>query len=185
MLAWSSPRAHRPAHEGKKPAPQRRSAVGRQSQVACTKRYTDSRGSATCSVWAAYGLPSHRRRAALPVPWGYVDMVLASMRFPDLSLGPYKRDSTTKPFPELRSFVMRESPSLVAPLASWFRTSGRFQRLVSNARVLSGPVRVLVSLGRVLSAPVRILLGSRFQCSGPTPRLSFTLITQCGVGWGV
>ena len=45
-------------------------------------------------------------------------MVLASMRFPDLSLGPYKRDSTTKPFAELRSFVMRESPSLVAPLAS-------------------------------------------------------------------
>ena len=64
------------------------------------------------------------------------------------------------------------------------RTPGRFQRLVSNARVLSGPVRVLVSNGRVLSAPVRVLLGSHFQCSGPTPRLSFTLITQCGVGWG-
>ena len=37
---------------------------------------------------------------------GYVDMVLASMRFPDLSLGPYKRDSTTKPFAALRRFVM-------------------------------------------------------------------------------
>ena len=47
--------------------------------------------------------------------WGYVDMVLASMRFPDLSLGPYKRDSTTKPF----AFVVPESPSLVVPLASW------------------------------------------------------------------
>ena len=128
---------------------------------------------------------SHQLPTAEGEPWGYVDMVLASMRFPDLSLGPYKRDSTTKPFAELRSFVMCESPSLVAPLASWFRTSGRFQRLVSNARVLSGPVRVLVSDGRVLSAPVRVLLGSRFQCSGPIPRLSFTLITQCGVGWGV
>ena len=71
----------------------------------------------------------------------------------------------------LRYGVNRQS--LVAPLASWFRTSGRFQRLVSNARVLSGPVRVLVSNGRVPSAPVRVLLGSRFQCSGPTPRLEF------------
>ena len=51
--------------------------------------------------------------------WGYVDMVLAAMRFSDLCLGPYKRNSTAKPFAELRSLVMRESPSLVAPLASW------------------------------------------------------------------
>ena len=39
---------------------------------------------------------------------------------------------------------------VLAPLASWFRTSGCFQRLVSNARELSGPVRVLVSNGRKL-----------------------------------
>ena len=60
------------------------------------------------------------------------------------------------------------------------------QRLVSNARVLSGPVRVLVSNGRVLSAPVRVLLGSRFQGSGPTPRLSFYIdITMRGGVGGV
>ena len=49
---------------------------------------------------------SHQLPTAVGEPWGYVDMVLASMRFPDLSLGPYKRDSTTKPFAALRCFVM-------------------------------------------------------------------------------
>ena len=42
-----------------------------------------------------HALRSHQLPTAEGEPWGYVDMVLASMRFPDLSLGPYKRDSTT------------------------------------------------------------------------------------------
>ena len=61
-------------------------------------------------------------------PWVYFEMVLASMRFPDLSLGPYKRDLTTKPFAELRSFVMVESPSLRRVFASCI--------MVANIRVL-------------------------------------------------
>ena len=48
--------------KGKESALQRRSAVRRLSQVACTQRDTDSQGSATCSVWAAHRLPTRRSR---------------------------------------------------------------------------------------------------------------------------
>ena len=46
---------------------------------------------------------SHQLPTAVGEPWGYVDMVLASMRFPDLSLGPYKRDSLKKTFCRIKT----------------------------------------------------------------------------------
>ena len=46
------------------------------------------------SLWERTHRSNHHDSKHLP--WGYVDMVLASMRFPDLSLVPYKRDSRTE-----------------------------------------------------------------------------------------
>ena len=75
---------------------------------------------------------SHQLPTAVGEPWGYVDMVLASMRFPYLSLGPTNVTQRKKPFAASRRFVWRELPSLVAPLASWFRTSGLSKKKETN-----------------------------------------------------
>ena len=74
------------------------------------------------------------------------------MRFPDISLGPYKRDSTTKPFAELRNFVVRESSSLAAPLASWCR----IRALSTTCFQCSGPL----GSGSVLARVPFPMLGS-------------------------
>ena len=79
------------------------------------------------------------------------DTFTACMRFPDLSLGPYKRHLTTKHFAELRILVMVLNRLVLAPLASWFRTSGHSQRLVST-RVLFVPLSSMVGSSRVARA---------------------------------
>ena len=82
----------------------RRTAVGRLSQVACTQ----SRGSATCSVWAAYGLPPHRRRRQSKWPQGGERVRLTTGQFQG------SRDATTHSWqqPHLRQGLVQSQDPL-------------------------------------------------------------------------
>ena len=87
------------------------------------------------------------------VPKGYRDMVPVSMRFPDLTLGPYKRDLITKPFGVETSSAERllhhgfEHP---APSTVCLQCSGPLGSHSGGPLTMLGNPCILVSNGRVL-----------------------------------